>query len=310
MTEPPDRGPVPDLVIGGAYRCGTTSLRRLLAGHPSVFFPALAEPSYFAFDDFGRRPEHLLAEGVDPFHRRRIEDRQDYVDLFKKAKPNQLTGDCSPEYLRASGSFRRLLTQSPECRVVVTLRHPVDRLLSDWQMCRRDGVEPLSLTDALDAVERRRAAGQFGGHYEATSRYADQLVELINDVPADQRLILIHEEWTRDLARTADQLTSFLGIDTFEEPPETVVHNRSGEPSNQLVAALYRLRRRLAPSLGERIPPRAKRLADDLLRRGLHHAVSNDDRQLAEYLLAGEVEAVEEVLGRAVPAWSCPPTRR
>lgn len=304
--------PPPDVVIAGAYRSGTTTLRHMLDTHPDLYFPRLAEPSFFGFDD-GKPPRHLLMGEHDPFRRRRINHWHGYQELYRNVGSDQLACDCSPEYLRAPGSFSRLAQTRPDVRVIVTLRHPVSRLISDWQMCRRDGVEPLGLRDALAASDEREATGSFGGHYLATSRYSTQLPELFAEIPRSQILILIHEEWTLDQPAALASIADFLGIQPFAEVDGSTedspsrAHNRSGEPSNAAVAAIFRLRRRLAPHLGGRVPLVIQRQVDHWLQRGLQRSLSEADVAYVEELLAGEVRATERVCGQDIPQWETQP---
>ncbi len=294
----------PDLVIAGAYRSGTTSLRRLLARHDDIYFPSLAEPSYFAFDE-GRYPPHLLAPGSDPFHRRRTRRRDDYDELFAGAEAHQLRADCSPEYLREPESLRRLATARPDARVIVTLRHPVDRVISDWQMCRRDGVEPLDLDAALDAIAGRALAGAFGAHYLDTSRYSSQLPLLIDTFPESQRLVLIQEQWTKDPTGTLRSIAEFLGVGAsgFGQVDAAARHNMSGEPASVAVELAFRARRRLAPILAGRVPAPLQQFADRQLRRGLIRRDHDAARARIASLLDGEVAAVERLLDRPIPEW-------
>ena len=151
-------------------------VRTWLGEHPQIFMPSLAEPSFFAFDD-GSYPPHMLEGANDLFRRRRTTSFDDYLQLFQSAPSGAIRGECSPEYLRATGSAARIAEALPDCRAIFSLRNPVDRVISDWKMCRRDGAEKLGLRAALDLTDERNERGEFGGHYLATSRYTEGLVE-------------------------------------------------------------------------------------------------------------------------------------
>ena len=292
----------PDFVIAGAYRSGTTTLRTWLAQHPDVFMPALAEPSYFAFDS-GRYPEFMLQGANDPFARRRTTRLEEYLRLFEHSQGAAVVGECSPEYLRAPGSASRLAAHNPECRVVITLRSPADRLISDWMMCRRDGVEALDLAEAVVAIQDRRASGSFGGHYEATSRYAEGLSEFLDAFPPEQLLVLIHEQWINTPQNSAEIIGTFLGIDPNGFAPEFPQSNSGGTPTGRLSAALWNARRRAAPILGARVPDALQRPIDRWLAGTLDKSVSAKDRSIVRSILADENDAVRNLLGKRLREW-------
>lgn len=294
---------LPDFVIAGAHRGGTTTLRTWLGEHSQIFMPSLAEPSFFAFDE-GSYPPHMLEGANDPFRRRRTTSLDDYLQLFESAPHGSTLGECSPEYLRAPGSAARIADSLPDCRVIFSLRNPVDRAISDWKMCRRDGAEKFDLRAALDLVEQRGESGEFGGHYLATSRYATGLVEFFDSFPRSNILVLIQERWTKNPRLTAQQLGEFLDVDSSLFDNNLPMANRSGIPTNRLARHAWSARRRAAPYLSSRIPQPIQRTIDRRLERSLDDSVSTEDRDHVRSLLAGESALIAHVIGDEVPEWT------
>lgn len=293
----------PDFVVAGAYRAGTTTLRTWLADHPDVFMPSLAEPSFFAFDR-GSYPRYMLEAKNDPFRRRRTTTWEQYLQLFDPAPPGSVVGECSPEYLRAPGSASRLADALPDCRVILSLRNPVDRLISDWKMCRRDGVEDLGLRQAVDAVEQRDSQGQFGGHYLATSRYGPGLREFFEVFPRSNILVLIQERWTANPGDAARQLGGFLDIDGALLERQLPSSNRSGVPTGRLGKLAWSMRRRAAPLLSSRVPRPVRTFVDRRLESMLDSSVVASDRDHVQALLAEEITSVSRLIGDEVPEWT------
>lgn len=290
---------LPDFLIAGAYRSGTTTLRRWLVNHPDVDMSALAEPSYFAFGD-GATPKYLLFGASDPFGRRRIDKLSDYVALFSEMDPNKTIGECSPEYLREPGSAKRIAAALPDCRIILSLRHPADRLISDWKMCTRDGVETLTLREALGREGERIG---FGNHYSATSRYSAGLAEYFEVFDRSQILVLIGEEWMGHPASAATSLARLLEIDRrgFGAMPKR--RNASGVPRSLVGRKAWALRRRAAPLLAHRVPQRLSGVADRQLIKLLDDPSETGVRDELLAKFQPEVDRIEELLGRRIEAW-------
>lgn len=293
---------LPDFVIAGAYRGGTTTLRRWLGDHPQVFMPALAEPSFFAFDE-GTYPPHMLEGSNDAFRRRRTTSANAYEQLFDSAPEGSVAGECSPEYLRAPGSAKRILDALPDCRVILSLRNPVDRLISDWKMCSRDGVESLGLRAALETADQRNESGEFGGHYLATSRYTEGLLEFFEVLPRSNVLVLIQERWTATPAAAARQLGEFLHLDSTLFNRELPRTHLSGIPTSRLARHAWTVRRRAAPYLSGRVPQSLQGVIDRRLETTLDTDVSVEDRDHVRSLLATEITNISHVIDDEVPEW-------
>jgi hypothetical protein len=125
------------LLVIGAQRCGTTYLRKLLDEHPSIVMntPAQPEPKVFLGDDVVRR------------------GREWYVDTwFPDAPPNVLLGEKSTSYLEVPTVIERVRAVLGEPLILVQLRDPVARAVSNWQLSRRHGLETRDLRTALTAA--------------------------------------------------------------------------------------------------------------------------------------------------------------
>ncbi len=301
MTEQQQR---PNFLVIGAYRSGTTALRHLLGAHPDVFLPKLAEPSFFAFGPNGEWPELMLHPGNDPFSRNRTVTESEYLSLFCEAGQAAAIGEVSPEYLREVSSIGRIFEFDPAMKLVVSLRNPVDRVISDYSMHRRDGTELLSLSDALAAEASRRAAGSFGGHYLQTSCYGTQLESILQVLPRQQLHVMISERWQPDLQANLSELARFLELDPAFVWPSLNRRNQSGEPTNSLVASFFRLRRRLQPVLGDRVPTPVKERIDSFASRGLRQVKVNQElRDQITESLAPDTALLRSLLG-PIPEWT------
>jgi len=129
---------LPEFIGLGVQKGGTTTLQRLLEQHPDVFLPAEKELHYFSL--------HF------------IQGDNWYRQQFASAHSGQRCGEITPYYLFHPQSPARIKNLLPNARLIVLLRDPVDRALSQYFHSRRLGMEPLDLEEAL-AAETERLEG-------------------------------------------------------------------------------------------------------------------------------------------------------
>jgi hypothetical protein len=204
-------GRFPDLFIAGAPRCGTTFLYTALQGHPDVFMSPRKEPRYFAPD---------LDSGEPEIGRRRVRVEADYLSLFADARPDQLLGEATAAYLGSKVAPRLIAAVSPQARIIVSLRDPVERMVSLHAFWTEAGFEHLPLEEAIEA-EPERAAGRMTmlmptyppyPRYRGSGRYGEQLQRLVRSFPREQVLVLFLDDLAGDPEATLARVTTFLGI--------------------------------------------------------------------------------------------------
>src|SRR4029077_6196383 len=146
-----------------------------------------------------------------------------------------LTGEASPSYISSYWAPRRIRKLLPDVKLLAVLRNPVDRAYSQFQMARRQGIEPLEDFEEATAAEEERLRPEvarlssdpyynspaFGGwSYLARSRYAEQLERWLTLFPREQFLFLKAEDLSAEFGETLDAVHDFLGLPAhrFEEP--------------------------------------------------------------------------------------------
>ena len=226
----------------GVQKGGTTTLQRLLEQHPDVFLSPAKELHYFSLH-YGRGESW-------------------YRQQFAGASPEQRCGDITPYYLFHPQVAGRLQALLPEARLIVMLRDPVERCLSQYFHACRLGLEVLPLEQAL-AAEQERLAGaervlsEIGGRhqshqehsYQARSRYEQQLPRWEAAFGQAQLMVLRSEALFEQPELIWSQILSFLELDSMPLPSLPGVAN-AGLGESALVSAEVRdqLRDRLAPT--------------------------------------------------------------
>lgn len=199
-------GKIPDFLVLGAQKCGTTSFYEFLCGHPQVV-PAAEKELHF-FD----RDWHT---GLDA-----------YRECFRD-EPDTITGEATPYYLFHPEVPGRVAKIAPEACFLVLLRDPIDRAYSHHQMQRRFGREQLNFEAAVEAEPQRLAASP-ANHprysYLARGRYAEQLERWFDRFGRERFLILETAALRERADECAARVAGFLGIDPF--PAEAVWPSR------------------------------------------------------------------------------------
>jgi hypothetical protein len=294
---------LPDFLVIGAYKSGTTALHDDLRAHPELFVPSRKEPNFFAFAGRAPEPNHPAAG-------KSVLDQDRYEALFADRGDAVAAGEVSPEYLanpHACAAIRRLV---PEARLVAVLRNPVERAYSDYLMYRRDGLEPeADFERAIDQQDARAARGDPTGFYLRTGRYAEQLEPYLATFPREQLHIVLYEDLRSAREATLSGIFEFLGVSSDVAIPDAAPVNVSGEPSNPAVRAAYAVRRRVAARAAGRVPPWLTRAADRVLQRGLTHPeLSPESRARLGAYYRDDVERLARLLDRDLGHWLAPAT--
>lgn len=198
---------LPDFLILGAKKCGTTALYSYLIEHPAIT-SALRKEVHFFDGRYGYGP--LWYRSFFPTHASRWRGR--------------LTGEATPDYLYHTFTAERIHSILPDVRLIALLRNPIDRAYSFYNHNLRAGLESLSFEEAIAAEPGRLeqdsphpASNGFGFarnnfSYLARGRYVDQLKVWLEHFPPDQLLLLATEELHTDSEGTLRKTLDFLGL--------------------------------------------------------------------------------------------------
>ncbi|MGO9489054.1 MAG: sulfotransferase family protein [Solirubrobacteraceae bacterium] len=199
---------VPDFFIVGHQKCGTTALYLMLKEHPQIFMSEVKEPRFFVSE--------LLPPG------RRLSTLDGYLSLFADAKPQQLVGDASPQYIRWPTAAAAIAEMQPAARIVAILREPVSFLRSfHLQMVSRGIESQRDFRKALALEAKRRQGRRLPRHtvnaepllYSGHVRYVEQLERYRALFGEEQMLVLIYDDFRADNEGTVRRLLRFLDVD-------------------------------------------------------------------------------------------------
>ncbi len=296
---------LPDFLVIGAPKAGTTSLYRWLRQHPQLFLPAVKETNHFAFrgrtpsfPGWGRPPAALMASVTDP---------GDYARLFEGSEGASARGEVSPLYLFSPEAPEAIARTLPGARLLAVLRNPADRAFSHYLHLRRDGREPcLTFEEALEKEEDRRRQGwSWDYYYAGLGFYGEQLSRYLEHFPRGRILLFLFDDMEADPGALVREVLAFLEVDQSLSLDTSRRYNVSGIPRlpafQRLLASegtAKRVIRALTPAaLRRRLTPRLRDL--NLQRPALRPETR---RRLFEGY-AGDLAVLEGILGRSLEEW-------
>jgi Sulfotransferase domain len=209
--------PLPDFLVIGAQKAGTTALYAYLRWHPAVLGPSWKEVSFF--DRHYPRGEAWYRGHFPNQLRLRLAKR--------RAGTSPAVGEASPSYLFHPLAPRRALELVPDVRLIAILRNPVERAFSHYNHEVALGREPLAFEEAIEAeterlegeVERMLREPTYFSHawwnytYLGRGRYAEQLERWLEVFPRDRLLVLTTDELSKAPAATYGRTLDFLGLE-------------------------------------------------------------------------------------------------
>jgi len=214
---------VPNFIIIGCQRCGTTSLYTYLAQHPQILTPIKKEMDFFSWH-FDR--------GIDW-----------YLAHFPPMPSGEqfLTGEASPSYFDSREAPERLYSLFPEAKLIVLLRNPVDRAISQFYRLTNLNWEARSLDRVIsDEIERLNQnpeyiIGEEPGNYLARGRYIEFIKNWRTFFPPEQLLILKSEDFYAGAATTVKQVLEFLDLPEYQLSEYQNANPGSYQPVNESV---------------------------------------------------------------------------
>ena len=203
--------PLPDFLIAGVPKAGTTALHAALVRHPDLFLSSPKEPKFFLT---AGRPPATGGPGDVQTYQEHVWRRKDYEALFDAAPPGAVRGEATPFYLYDLDAHDRIRNLLPDAKLILLLRDPVDRAHSNWTHLWNAGLEPEAdfLTACAAEPERIEAGWADFWHYTALGQYGHQVQNLFKVFGREQVLLLRYRELKDAPAATLDRVCSFLGV--------------------------------------------------------------------------------------------------
>lgn len=290
--------PLPNFIIFGAVKGGSSSLYQYCKQHPDIYMSPLKEARFFAYDetdpDFQGKAKNLFP----------IRSMDEYRALFDGVSGQTAIGEASPQYLRSPVAAARIKQVIPNVKLLASLRHPVDRIFSGYTMSIRAGSENRSIQD----VFRDKQLLDSSCYYQDVKRYFDLFGR-------DQIKIIIFEDFRDRTLDVMREIFTFLGVDESFVPDVSEKHNSGGIPRNKMLHQLIRRKkslRRLMAAVEPFVPRGLRSVRRKIRDMNLAPppALPSDTRaELSDYF-RDDILRLQDLLGRDLSVWLTEPPRQ
>ncbi len=228
---------IPNFLIVGAAKCGTSSFANYIDQHPEIYISKPKEPRFIS-SQFTEFP--LKGPFSDRLESWYVKTYEEYVKLFEDAKEAKAIGEASVDnlffYEKAIPLIKKFLG---EPKIIIMLRHPVKRAFSAYSHMIRDQRETLSFEEAIHMQEERRENNwEFLYSYIEASKYFEQVKAYQKNFK--DTLIILTEDLLKNPTNTFEEIFSFLEVDPQFKVDQTIQYNKSGAPRSRVIHQFFK----------------------------------------------------------------------
>lgn len=297
---------LPNFLIVGAQKSGTTSCYYYLKQHPEIFMSAIKEP-HFIVEQFFEYPPNGL--GSVRIYKHRIKDFSDYCKLYQTSGGKKAVGESCADnlyYYEKAIPYIKHFLGNP--KIIIILRNPVERAYSAYTELIRDNLEYLSFEDALKEEENRINEGWYnawfyrdvGFYYKPVKAYVEAF---------DRVKICLFDDLTNDAFSFIKGIHEFLAVDTAFVPNLKTIYNTSGIPKFRRLNRFFVKPTRLhsvTKRIGKLIlkDDRWVKLRDTLRGKLLTKKDMNPEtRRHLQDVYRDDIQRLETLIGRDLSTW-------
>jgi hypothetical protein len=270
---------LPNLVIVGAMKCGTSSLHEYLNLHPEIFMSAVKEIDYFSGNN-SNQPLNWYTSQFDGSYKIRGESSQNYSKSH------------NPFHSGAPEAMARVI---PDAKLIYIMRDPIERYRSHIvENYLGESAEEIALNLKLDT-------------YVETGLYHKQIQVFLEHFPLEQIFFVDLDSLQKSRLYTLNQIFDFLGVSQMQDPTTFAFRkNENGEdvlPPNLRNRRVVRLLNRLAPGMLNRITNHPT-IRSRLFPGSLKAKLSDDELARLRLRFAEDVANLRTLTGLPLKGWS------
>ncbi len=237
---------MPNFLIIGAAKAGTTALYHYLKEHPEIYMAPQKEPKFFALE--GEKLNFRGPGDQNNINKSTITDIESYRELFQGASNQKVIGEASPLYLYSPKAPERIRHYIPDTKLIAILRDPVERAYSGYLMHISEGRETArDFAEALREEEMRIRNNWGWGHYASVGFYHSQLKRYFDNFNHHQIRVYLYEDLKTNSISLLQDIFNFLNVEESFVPDISIRHNITGIPKNTILQTLIQSLKPLNP---------------------------------------------------------------
>jgi hypothetical protein len=209
---------LPNFLVIGATKGGTTSLHHYLGQHPEIFVLPQKETNFFAQDS-----SLCLIDQT-------VTSKEEYAALFADAGDAKAIGETSPAYLAVPDTPELIAKMIPDIKLITILRNPIERAHSHFLMRKRQGKETRETLEEclqIDDLDPMRS-------YKSRGFYGEQLERYRKQFPMEQIHVFLYEDFLEDPLQVCKECSQFLDVDDTFTPDMSEKHNVNPSTSSPM----------------------------------------------------------------------------
>lgn len=295
---------LPDFLVVGTGKAGTTSLHHYFDAHPQVLVPSRVKETLF-FQIVTNPNREQLA-----FNTKAITTFEEYLNQFDEAAEGQVCGEVCPSYMffhdHTIPNIQLYHPRWEELKILFVLREPVDKVLSHYHFVTNTlGIEDSSLESALELEGSRTGRDDILADllYVRGASYYKQVRAFVDVFPRVE--VVFFEQMKRDLAGFMESIYDFLGVDRIPPDNNGHIHNRSSRrriPKSTLSKWIRSgIRATVPPMIRGRI---SSRIRQSVLDRLFHsETISDETRARLKETFREDVRRLEQLIEKDLSFW-------
>lgn len=285
---------LPNFIIVGAPKAGTTSLYYYLAEHPEVYMSSEKEPNFFSKGEIEKQNLY--------YKKRNVETVEEYIKLFKNVKNEKAVGEASVSYLYYQEVPQKIKRIIPDAKIIIALRSPVERAFSHYLMDLRLGYIELSFEDVVYKRVEHKYLNLFYQQYVELGFYFEQVTRYIKCFGRDQIKIILFEDLKNKPKETISNLYRFLGVKEKFLPHFESRHNVFKLPKNRLFSRIYSIHglRKVISSL---MSGKLKERINNIFCNTKRPIINLKTKEFLLSLYFNDIEKLETLIERDLKNW-------
>jgi len=173
------------------------------------------------------------------YAKKRVDSIKKYHSLFFDISECKIKGEASVSYLFYKEVPEKLFNYNPKAKIIIMLRNPIDRAFSHYLMDYRLGIISDSFEDIVLRKSNHKNASLFFQQYIEVSEYAKQIKRYFDTFPPQNIMIIDYDEFKIDVAKSVNDVYSFLSVDNKFRANLKKKHNTFSMPKNRLIRYFY-----------------------------------------------------------------------
>ncbi len=300
---------LPNFLIFGVQKAGTTSVYTYLSQHPQVYMSPVKEPGFMGCET-SKMSAAAAAKAVPQFTpggRKRILTLADYESLFDGVSGEVAIGEISPNSLFCyPDAVADIKTYVPDAKLIAILRNPVERAYSDYLMNVRE------IRGNLKPLGEQVKTSATTSHTLLKGLYYEGIKHFLTSFEPNQVKIFLYDDLCRDSSGLMRELYDFIGVDNGFEPDTAQRSQTAQVPKNQSINQLLRTDNPLRTAAANLLRTVVSEQQRQKLRSYLIKANSagkgkmpllEEDRRLLEDYYREDILRLQDLLKRDLSSW-------